>query len=149
LVDGQQDPRINHLDDDDPEKEFWPRERSRLLPLLRKGEPVLVKRTHAVIVGGWPQSSGSGASGRAALEGIGFFDGPRLSVRDISLDITGWIIEANDTVTASYGRAPGPLRFWELDGVEVTGSGQPMAQYQAAVARERAGGRNGHEVNIR
>jgi hypothetical protein len=36
LVDGQQDPRINHLDDDDPEREFWPVERSRLLPYLRK-----------------------------------------------------------------------------------------------------------------
>jgi hypothetical protein len=148
LVDGQQDPRINHLDDDDPERQFWPRERSRLLPHLRKGEPVLVKRTHAVIVGGWPEPSGSGSSGRAALEGIHFFAGPRLSVRDISLDITGWIIAADDTITASDGRAPGPQRFWELEGIEVTGSGQPMAQYLANVAQYRAGGRNGHEVKI-
>jgi len=144
LVDGQQDPRINHnhLDDDDPERQFWPVERSRLLPLLRAGEPVLVKRTHAVIVGGWPQPSGSGSSGRAALEGIDFFAGPRLSVRDISLDITGWIVRPDDTITASYGRAPGPQRYWELDGIEVTSSGVPMAQYLA-------GGRNGHQVKVR
>jgi hypothetical protein len=92
---------------------------------------VLVKRTHAVIVGGWPQPSMSGASRRAALEGIDFFSGPRLSVRDISLEITGWIIEADDTVTASYAEPPGPQRLWKLDGIEVTGAGVPMAQYLA------------------
>jgi hypothetical protein len=102
----------------------------------------LVKRTHAVIVGGWPQPSRSGSTGRAALEAIGFFNGPRISVRDISLEITGWIVRADDTVTASYADPPGPQRFWELDGVEVTGAGVPMAQYLA-------GGRNGHKVVIR
>lgn len=94
LVDGQQDPRINHLDDGDPERQFWPVERPRLLTLLRAGEPVLVKRTHAVIVGGWPQPSRSGASRRAALEEIDFFSGPRLSVDDIPLEVTGWVIKA-------------------------------------------------------
>ena len=109
--------RISHLDDDDPEREFWPIERSRLLPQLEAGVPVLVKRTHAVIVGGWPEPSMSGATGRAELEGIGFFDGPKLSVRDGSLSITGWVVRADDTVTASYAEPLGPQRFWELDSL--------------------------------
>jgi hypothetical protein len=113
---------------------------------LETGEPVLIKRTHAVIVGGWPKPSMSGATGRAELEGIGFFDGPRLSVRDIPLAITGWVVRADDTVTASYADPPGPQRVWELDGVEVTGAGQPMAQYLAAVAHDRAGGHNGRVI---
>jgi hypothetical protein len=75
------------------------------------------------------------------LEALGFFSGPRLSARDISPDITGWVVRSDDTVTASCGRPPGPQRFWELDGIEVTSSGVPMAQYLA-------GGRNGHQVKI-
>jgi hypothetical protein len=140
LVDGKQDPRVNHLDADDPQRKLWPHERSRLLPKLRAGKPVLVKRTHAVIVGGWPYLSLAGAGGRTALEAIDFLSGPRLSVRDISVSITGWVVRPDDTVTASYGKPPGRQRFWELDGVEVMGSGVPMAQYLAA-------GRNGHRVS--
>ncbi|MDH6243010.1 hypothetical protein [Mycobacterium sp. OTB74] len=141
LVDGNQDPRINHLDADDPEREFWPVERSRLLPLLRAGEPVLVNRTHAAIVGGWPDSSAAGSMRRTALDRIGFFCGPRLSVRNVGLEVTGWIVDSTDTVTAHYSEPPGQQRYWELDRVEVTGAGMPMAQYLA-------GGRNGRKVKI-
>jgi hypothetical protein len=139
LVDGNQDPRINHLDADDPERELWPIERSRLLPHLRAGEAVLVKRTHAAIVGGWPDSSGSGSMRRAALDGVDFFCGPRLSVPNVGLEITGWIVDRTDTITAHYGEPPGPQRYWELDGVETTGTGMPMAQYLA-------GARNDHVI---
>jgi hypothetical protein len=147
VVDGRQDPRCC-VDDavDNLERQFWPVERSRLLPQLEAGEAVLINRTHAVIVGGWPEPSMSGSTGRAEVEGIGFFDGLRLSVRDIPLSVTGWVVRADDTITASYAEPPGPQRFWELDGVEVTGAGQPMAQYLAAVAQGRAGGRNGRVI---
>ena len=46
---------------------------------------------------------------------------------------------ADDTITASYAEPPGPHRFWEPDGIEVTGAGVPMAQYLT-------GGRNGQVI---
>jgi hypothetical protein len=98
LVEGQHNCRVEFLEEDDPEREHWPRERSRLLPKLRADEPVLVKRSHGAVAGGWPDPDPTGCINRAALEDICFFDGERIALGDPA--ITGWLVSANDTVRA-------------------------------------------------
>jgi hypothetical protein len=133
--DGLQDPRCGLLEPD--EKAKWPVYRSRLLPQLHRGEPVLVPRHHPAVtkeiadyavpvprygidIAGW-----DGA--RIPLSEVQWRDGrrvlgpPRLLV---DRSVTGWLVSADDTVIPDRGGFPWHLyEYWERDGEEVDGQG--------------------------
>ena len=126
LVDGQQDPRVDVLDEDDPERKLWPVEWSRPLTQLSAGEPVLVDRRDAAVVGGWPNPDPAGAIHRTSLDGIRFWDGARIDLAEVDLAVTAWLVYADDTVVPHRGKAPGYPRFWECDGIECDYAGRPL-----------------------